>query len=86
MGTLEQEFAEWAATEMSRSMDFEILADVMVEMGWHRIELDRYTDNYHAIDVREWVATNCSGEHRNNGATWLFKKSQDAIMFKLRWL
>lgn len=85
MGTMEQEFAEWSAAEMSRSMDFEIIADVMCRIGWNRIDLDRYTDNHHAIDVRVWVEENCQGEHRSNGATWLFRKQADAVMFKLRW-
>lgn len=85
MGTMQQEFEEYLSTEMSRAMDFEILADVMCRFGWHLVELDRYTDNHHAIDVREWVAANCSGEHRSHGASWLFKEQGDAVMFKLRW-
>ena len=85
MGTMQQEFEEYLSTEMSRSMDFEILADVMVRFGWHLVELDRYTDNHHAIDVREWVAANCQGEHRSHGASWLFREQGDAVLFKLRW-
>ena len=85
MGTMQQEFEEYLSTEMSRSMDFEIFADVMCRFGWHLVELDRFTDNHHAIDIREWVATNCSGEHRSHGASWLFKEQGDAVMFKLRW-
>lgn len=85
MGTMQQEFEEYLSTEMSRSMDFEILADVMCRFGWHLVELDRYTDNHHAIDVREWVAENCSGEYRSHGASWLFREQSDAVLFKLRW-
>ena len=84
--TLEQEIIDYTAKEMSRSMDWEILADVMCRFGWHRIDLDRYTDNHHAIDIREWVAKTCSGKHRSNGASWLFEEQADAVMFKLRWM
>lgn len=83
--TLEKEITEALAKNIQQSMDFEILADVMCRFGWHLIALDRYTDNHHAIDVREWVAANCSGEHRSHGASWLFKEQGDAVMFKLRW-
>jgi hypothetical protein len=85
MGTMQQEFEDYLATEMSRAMDFEVLADVMCRFGWHLIELDRYTDNHHAIDVREWVGENCRGEHRSHGAAWLFKEQADAVLFKLKW-
>lgn len=82
---LEKEITESLAKEMQQSMDFEIVADVLCRMGWHRIQLDRYTDNHHAIDVREWVRANCSGDQHNNGATWLFKEQADAVLFKLKW-
>lgn len=85
MGTMQQEFEDYLATEMSRSMDFEILADVMTRFGWHLVELDRYRNNMHAVDVRAWVLENCQGEHRSHGASWLFKESADAVLFKLRW-
>lgn len=85
MGTMQQEFEDYMATEMSRAMDFEILCDVMTRFGWHMIELDRYTDNHHAIDIREWVLENCRGEYRSHGATWLFRESADAVLFTLRW-
>jgi hypothetical protein len=82
---LQKQILEHMSREMSRSMDWEIIADVMCRMGWHLIELGCYTDNHHAIDIREWVAENCSGEHRSNGASWLFKDQADAVLFKLRW-
>jgi hypothetical protein len=82
---LKDQILEESVKQMQQAMDFEILADVMCRFGWHLIELDRYTDNYHAIDVREWVAENCSGEHRSHGAAWLFKDQGDAVLFKLRW-
>jgi hypothetical protein len=82
---LQDQILNHLGTEMSRGIDFEILADVMCRFGWHLVELDRYTDNHHAIDVREWVADNCSGEHRSHGAAWLFEQQSDAVLFKLRW-
>ena len=85
MGTLEQEIADWTATEMSRSMDFEILADVMTRIGWHRVEIDRDTDNHHAIDIQEWIRANCADECCNCARIFLFKSHSEAVMFKLKW-
>jgi hypothetical protein len=82
---LEQMIAEDLGKQFADNMDFEILADVMCRFGWHMIELDRYTDNHHAIDVREWVIKNCSGEHLSHGATWVFENTADAVIFKLKW-
>jgi hypothetical protein len=60
-------------------------AERMEENAWYGAELSRYTDNYHAIDVRKWVHDNCTGEYNSFGRYWVFKQSADAVMFKLRW-
>jgi hypothetical protein len=74
-----------ASEEIMRQCDFEVLADVMTRFGWHKVDLDRYTDNYHAIDVREWVQDNCQGKYHSYGRHWIFEQSSDAVLFKLRW-
>jgi aminopeptidase C len=85
MGTMQQEITDQLATEMSHDMDFEVLADVLTRVGWHQIELARFIDNHHAIDIREWVNINCKGQHRSRGRSWLFESRADAVLFKLRW-
>jgi len=85
VGTMQQEIEDWLGTEMSSSMDFEVLADVMCRFGWHLVEIDCYTDNHHAIDIQEWLRANCAGEYRNHACSFLFKHQGDAVMFKLRW-
>jgi hypothetical protein len=65
--------------------DFVAFADRMRENAWYDVELSRYTDNYHAIDVREWVRDNCAGEYNSFGRHWVFENSADAVLFKLRW-
>jgi hypothetical protein len=65
--------------------DYVAFADRMQENGWYGVELTRYTDNYHAVDVREWVHENCTGEYNSFGRHWVFEQSADAVLFKLRW-
>lgn len=85
MNNLQQRMQDHAARHMKQSMDFEILADVMCRFGWHLVELDRFIDNHHAIDIRQWVNVNCRGQHRSHGRSWLFEKQADAVLFKLKW-
>lgn len=66
--------------------DYVAFADRMREQGWYEVDLARYTDNYHAIDVREWVHENCTGQYNTFGRHWVFESSEDAVLFKLRWL
>ena len=84
--SIEDDIIAQLGKEMSASIDWEIQAGMMWEMGWTKVQLSRYTDNHHAIDVREWVAKNCQGKSNNNGATWIFEKPADATMFTLRWV
>jgi hypothetical protein len=65
--------------------DYVAFADLMQEHGWYKIDLDRYTDNYHAIDIREWVHDHCLGKYNSFGRHWVFENSADAVLFKLRW-
>jgi hypothetical protein len=85
MKTLEQEIIDYTATEMSRNMDWEILADVRCRMGWYRIDLDCLQDNQHAVDISWWLNENCVGKYHRNGRYFLFNEQSDAVLFKLRW-
>ena len=64
--------------------DFVAVADRMLP-GWYDVELSRYMDNHHAIDTREWVRDSCTGKYYSFGRHWVFERSEDAVMFKLRW-
>lgn len=74
-------------TQQSKNwqQDYVAFVDRMREHGWHEIDLDKYTDNYHAIDVREWVHEHCTGQYNTFGRHWVFENSADAVLFRLRW-
>lgn len=82
---LEEQIAEEAAKEMSAAMDFIVLADVLCRFGWTQVEIPRFVDNNHAVDIGYWLLDHCQGEYRRNGRTFLFEDSKDATMFILRW-
>ena len=71
--------------QIMKEMDLVALMDGLRENGWHSVELSRYTDNYHAIDIREWVHDYCSGAYNSFGRHWVFESSADAVLFRLRW-
>jgi hypothetical protein len=50
------------------------------------IELSRYTDNHHAIDIGYWLLDHCKGAYERDGRTFRFEDSKDATLFALRWL
>ena len=74
-------------TEQSQNWqeDYVAFADRMREHGWYEVDVTTYTDNYHAIDVREWVREICAGKYNSFGRHWVFEHSKDAVIFGLRW-
>lgn len=85
MSNLEDQIAEELGKAISDEMDFEILADVMCRFGWHRVDLDRFQDNRHAVDIGYWCHDNIKNEWKRNGRHFIFKDIGDAVNFTLRW-
>ena len=84
--TLEDQIVAEFNKEMTQAIDWQIMAGMLSEMGWTVVQVPVYIDNYHAIDIREWVDVSCKGKSDNHGATWIFENPADATMFSLRWL
>jgi len=82
---LQDQILEELGDRMHSVQDFEILADVLCRFGWQRIDLDRFADNEHAIDITYWLTDHCKGQHHREGRCFLFEESSDAVMFTLRW-
>jgi|APCry1669189567_1035234.scaffolds.fasta_scaffold27826_2 hypothetical protein len=82
---LEKEMADSLGKEFQKTMDFEIMADIMVDMrGYVRLEID-YGPNQRWDDVIAWVGNNCSGEYQEHNGTWIFELEEDAVLFRLKW-
>lgn len=84
---LQEQILEELSDKMHSAIDFEILADVLVKnCDWHRIDLDRFTDNHHAIDITYWLQENCQGRYHREGRHFIFEQTKDALLFTLKWL
>jgi hypothetical protein len=83
---LEQEIIEAKAKEMQTEIDREVLWGMLKDLGWHRVMIDRLTDNNHAIDITLWLEENVKNPYERNGRDFLFAAERDATMFILRWV
>jgi hypothetical protein len=73
------------AQKMANEMDFAILAEMLVGLGWRKIILSPMTmeDSY---EVDEWTAKHVKGNFETMGLVWVFEDEEDANWFALRWM
>jgi hypothetical protein len=82
---VEDEMADYLANQMAKDIDFNILAELLVEDGWIKVILSPMTtETSNAIDM--WILKQCKGHHHARGLVWLFERSEDAMWFKIRWM
>ena len=72
------------AQDMQASMDFDVLADVLISVGWTRLEI-RYHSNQTWLEMHNWADDVFVDEFLEHKGHWLIKSSKDATMFALRW-
>jgi len=83
---IEKELTDSLADEIRKTIDFNLMCDIMVKLrGFVVVEID-YSPDKKWIDVMEWVDAIVTGEYKEHNGTWLFEKAEDATMFRLRWL
>ena len=76
---------EELGTKMQSQIDREILWGILIGMGWTRVKLSRFVDNYHAIDITYWLDEHVNNLFEREGADFIFENSRDALIFILRW-
>jgi hypothetical protein len=82
---LQEEMTAAAGNQIAAEIDFTILADMLVQIGWRRIILKPMTmETSQEIDA--WCGQHVQGSFENMGLVWLFEQEQDANWFALRWL
>ena len=82
---LEQDILDVMGEQMAKEMDFHIIADMLMGIGWTSVQLKRFQNNNEAVDIQLWVETNCTGEWKSLSTRFIFEKKQDAEWFILRW-
>ena len=79
---LEEEMINKAGKEFADQIDFNILADLLVdECGWTRIESSRPLER----TVFEWMNVNCKHHWKHRGDVILFESIKDANWLTLKW-
>lgn len=86
MTQLDEELAEQMSKILAEEIDWETMADMLVAVGWVKVQLDWVKDRYKSIDIRVWLDDNCKGHYKNRSTTFVFEKEEDAEWFSLRWL
>ena len=81
--SLEEEMAKILQEEI----DWEVMIDIMTEMGWTKIEMTwpHQMSAQDAHEVKEWCRANLKGNYNGRQRIWLFELEKDASMFVLRW-
>lgn len=82
---LTEDIIDGAIKEMAAEMDFHIIADLLVDIGWTSVKLTRFHSRENSVDIIEWLETTCTGEWKNLSTRFIFEKKQDAEWFILRW-
>jgi hypothetical protein len=85
MHTLEQEMLDSAGSRMAAEIDFNVLADMLCQIGWRKVILKPMTWEAGAT-IDAWTAAHIKGPFETMGLVWIFEQEQDANWFALRWL
>jgi len=83
---LQDQIVDELASKMQSEIDFQILSDMLVELGWVKIFV-RYSPPQRSWDkVKQWAEDNCQGNHQEHNGIWVFEDQKDANWFALKWL
>jgi hypothetical protein len=82
---LGEELSGAMATAIQEEIDWEIMCDLMIRVGWHRVEANTEYNIDDYCTVKEWLNQNIKNHYKCRHGTWLFEQSEDAAWFALRW-
>lgn len=86
MTDLEKEISQEISTQMQSEMDFHILSDMLVQLGWKKVTLTRFFSRKHSVNVLMWCEEYIKHPFEHRGTTFVFQDEGDAINFTLRWI
>lgn len=79
-----EEIINEAGRRLSAEIDFTILSDMLVGIGWHKVILRPMTWE-HGAELDQWTAKHIKGNFETMGLVWVFEQEADANWFTLRW-
>jgi hypothetical protein len=83
--TLEEQIINDAGKAIANEIDFQILSDMLCEIGWRRVVLNPMTWEQ-GLEVDAWTEKHVKGHFETMGLVWVFEDEEDANWFALRWL
>lgn len=83
--TLEEEILNKAGKAMADEIDFTILSEMLIELGWRKVILHPMSWE-DGLEVDAWTEKNVKGNFETMGLVWVFEDEEDANWFALRWL
>jgi hypothetical protein len=82
---LGDDLARAMSQAIADKIDWDIMCDLMTQVGWHRVEANTRFDIDNYAAVTEWLNEYVKGHYKCRFNTWLFERSEDAVWFALRW-
>jgi hypothetical protein len=82
---LGDDLARAMSQAIADKIDWDIMCDLMTQVGWHRVEANTRFDIDNYAAVTEWLNEYVKGHYKCRFNTWLFEQSEDAVWFALRW-
>ena len=83
---LEDEIAAEISKEISQSIDFELLTDILVACGWQCVKLPSLLNRKRSIEIIKWCEEHTRKKYKHLNNTFIFEDQGDAVNFALRWL
>lgn len=71
---------------LTEEIDNEILCEIMVNQGWHRVKMSAAVSLEEFDNIDKWVKENTVGKYRGLGINWVFENLNDATLFTMRWI
>jgi hypothetical protein len=73
-----------AAERLAAEIDFQVMADMLCEVGWSKVILKPMRDEKSSA-IDRWCETHCKKHHQTMGLVWIFEDHGDAVNFALKW-
>ncbi len=81
---LEDEIAEDLSKQIAQEIDFELMIDILIACGWHKVVLRPMTHE-RSREIDQWINTQVKYKHKTRGLVWMFENQGEAVNFTLRW-
>ena len=85
MNNVEQDIINNAGKAIADEIDFTILTDMLIQIGWRKVILRPMTWE-DGFEIDAWTEKHIKGNFETMGLVWVFEDEEDANWFALRWL